>query len=104
MADPGSKVARMLQPESLKSEAYQPWSRGRGVDVWSMLCACITGDLEAIRKLMPRDQNFSDCEYEDLKPIRFAVRENHRAVVDFLLSEGANPAYEAGDSLITIAR
>src|SRR5213593_3002976 len=104
MPDAKSKVARMLQPESLKSEEYQPWSRGRGVDVWAMLCAAITGDLETIRNLVDRDPNLVECEYEYFKPLRFAVRENQRAIVDFLLEHGADPAYEAGDSLLAIAR
>src|SRR5262245_22152988 len=94
----------MIQPESLKSHEYQPWSSGRGVDVWAMLIACINGDLENIKQLVARDLNHLECEFEYLKPIRFAVRENQRAVVDFLLEKGADPAYEAGDSLLTIAR
>lgn len=94
----------MVQPESLKSDQYQPWSRGRGVDVWAMICASITGDLDTIKTLTARDPNLVECEYEYFKPLRFAVRENQRAVVDFLLARGADPAYEAGDSLVTIAR
>jgi ankyrin repeat protein len=93
----------MVQPEPLRSQEYQPWSRGRGVDVWAMICASITGDLERIRNLVARDPGLVDCEYEYFKPIRFAVRENQRPVVDFLLEKGADPAYEAGDSLVTIA-
>ncbi|MBI4472821.1 MAG: hypothetical protein HY646_09150 [Acidobacteria bacterium] len=104
MPGANSKIARMVQPESLKSPEYQPWSRGRGVDVWAMICAAITGDLETIKKLAARDPNLVECEYEYFKPLRFAVRENQRAVVDFLLEMGADPAYEAGDSLVTIAR
>ena len=104
MPDAKTKVARMLQPESLKSEAYQPWSRGRGVDVWAMLCAAITGDLETTRSLVARDASLVTCEYEYFTPLRFAVRENQRAVVNFLLEKGANPAQEIGDSLLTIAR
>lgn len=94
----------MVQPESLKSEEYQPWSRGRGVDVWAMICAAITGDLDTIKRLAAADPNLIDCEYEYFKPIRFAVRENQRAAVDFLLENGADPAYEAGESLLQIAR
>jgi ankyrin repeat protein len=104
MSNSNSKVARMLQPESLKSTAYQPWSRGRGVDVWAMLCASITGDLESIKRLVRADPNLVECEYEYFKPLRFSVRENQRATVDYLLENGADPAYEAGDSLVTIAR
>jgi len=99
-----TKIARMVQPESLKSEEFQPWSRGRGVDVWAMICAAITGDLDTIKTLVARDPRLVECEYEYFKPIRFAVRENQRAVVDFLIEKGADSAYEAGDSLLTIAR
>jgi len=97
-------IARMVQPESLKSEDYQPWSRGRGIDVWAMICASISGDIETIKTLVTRDLNLINCEYEYFTPIRFAVRENQRQVVDFLLERGVNPVYEAGDSLVTIAR
>src|SRR5438093_1359887 len=94
----------MIQPESLRSEEYQIWWRGRGVDVWAMLCAAMKGDLETIRSLVARDPGLVECEYEYFKPIRFAVRENHREVVEFLLDHGADSAYEAGDSLVEIAR
>ncbi len=97
------KIARMVQPESLKSEDYQPWSRGRGTDVWAMICASIAGDLETIKTLVARDPNLINCEYEYFTPIRFAVRENQREVIDFLLEKGVSPAYELGDSLVTIA-
>lgn len=97
-------IARMVQPESLKSEDYQPWSRGRGIDVWAMICASISGDIETIKTLVARDPNLINCEYEYFTPIRFAVRENQQHVVDFLLEKGVNPAYEAGDSLVTIAK
>src|SRR5436190_3218838 len=99
-----SKVSRMIQPESLKSEEYQPWSRGRGVDVWAMLCAAITGDLETIRNLVAQDPKLIECEYEYFKPLRFAVRENQKAIVDFLLASGANAGYESGSEFVTIAR
>src|SRR5262245_45054602 len=104
MPDPKCKVARMFQPASLRSETFQPWSRGRGVDVWAMLCAAIAGDLDSIKSLVALDSNLVECEYEYFTPLRFAVRENHRSVVEFLLEQGANPAYEAGDSLVTLAR
>ena len=97
-------ISRMLQPESLKSVEYQPWWRGRGIDVWAMICACISGDLETIKTLLARDPNLINCEYEYFTPIRFAVRENQREVFDFLLERGVNPAFETGDSLLTIAR
>jgi ankyrin repeat protein len=99
-----AKVAQMIQPESLRSEEYQPWSRGRGVDVWAMLCACISGDIETVKALLQRDPRLIDCEYEYFKPIHFAVRENHVLLVQFLLERGADSADEAGQSLVEIAR
>jgi ankyrin repeat protein len=104
MPSVSAKIAGMVRPESLKSEEFQPWSRGRGVDVWAMLCAAIDGDLKTIQELVAHDPNLVKCEFEYFQPIRFAVRENHRAVVDFLLENGADPANTAGESLITIAR
>jgi ankyrin repeat protein len=101
---PQEKVARMVPPESLRIEEYQHWSRGRGVDVWAMLCASIVGDLNAIKDLVARDPGLIDCEYEYYKPIRFAVREGHRHVVEYLIAHGADPMYEAGDSLPELAR
>lgn len=92
-----------MQPESLKSSDYQPWWRGRGVDVWAMLCASITGDVETIKSLVERDANLIECEYEYFRPLRFAVRENQKAVVEFLLENGADAALEIGESLVTLA-
>ncbi|MEP7110538.1 MAG: ankyrin repeat domain-containing protein [Ferruginibacter sp.] len=99
-----AKIARMVQPESLRGEEFQEWSRGRGEDVWMMFCAAIAGDLETIRELVAKDPNLINCEYQYLTPLRFAVRENRRAVADFLLEKGVNPVYMFGDSLLTIAR
>jgi len=98
-----AKIARMIQPESLKSAEYQPWSLGRGTDVWAMLYASIAGDLETIKKLVASDAGLVSCEYEYLTPLRFAVRENHEDIVHFLLQKsGKTPSF--GDSLVTIAR
>src|SRR5688572_25551087 len=97
-------ISRMHQPDSLKSEDYQPWWRGRGIDVWEMICASISGDIETIQTLVARDPNLINCEYEYFTPIRFAVRENQREVFDFLLERGVNPAFETGDSLVNIAK
>ena len=104
MSSGSAKVAQMVQPEALKSDEFQQWSRGRGVDVWKMLCTAITGDLETMRGLVERNPSLVECEYGYLTPLRFAVRENHRAVVDYLIDKGVSPAYEAGESLVTIAR
>ena len=72
--------------------------------MWAMLCASITGDLKAVRSLVAHDPKLIECEYEYFKPLRFAIRENQRAVVDFLLENGANPGYETGNEFVTIGR
>ena len=72
MPDPKSKVARMIQPESLKSEKYQPWSHGRGVDVRAMLCAAL------------------ETEWSST-PLGWAARKGKKEMVQWLLKKGANP-------------
>jgi ankyrin repeat protein len=94
----------MAPPASLRSEQYQPWSRGRGVDVWAMILASILGDLDAVRELVARDPGLVECEYEYFRPIHFAVRENHRELVEFLLEQSMGAAFEASDSLVAAAR
>ena len=95
----------MFQPDPLKSDEYLPWSRARGTDVWGMFCAARDGDLETIRALVAKDPNLTGCEFEYRKPLHFAVRENRRAIVEFLLKKGADATYELGDdSPLTIAR
>ena len=94
----------MFQPAELRSEAYLPWSGGRGADVWSMFVAALTGDLESIKALAQRDPGLLHCSYEYFTPIRFAVRENQRAVVEYLLAQGVNPLELIGESLTTLAR
>ncbi len=99
-----AKVRAMVQPKELRSEEYQVWWRGRGVDVWAMICACILGDVDTVKSLVARDAGLADCEYEYFRPVRFAVRENHLGLVEYLLEHGAGAADEAGDSLLGIAR
>lgn len=94
----------MFQPGELRSEEYLPWSQGRGVDVWAMMVASLTGDLAGMKELVGRDPGLLHCTYEYFTPIRLAVRENQREVVDYLLAEGANPIELIGESLTMLAR
>ncbi len=98
----------MTQPELLKSASFLPWSRAHGTDVWAMFRAAIDGDLATVKLLAETDPNLVECEFEYRKPLHFAVRENRREVVAFLLEKGANPAYTSGsswhESPLTIAR
>lgn len=88
--------AGMHEPEMLKTEAYLPWSRGRGVDVWAMFVAAMNGDLEQVRVLEARDPALLSCELEYLTPMHFAIRENRIEVVKYLLERGVRPVFSFG--------
>lgn len=80
----------MHQPASLKTNAYLPWSRGRGNDVWQVLKACCDGDLETLTTLLDREPTLVDCEVTYYRPLHFAVRENHFDIVKLLIDRGAH--------------
>src|SRR5215510_15242937 len=85
------KVQRLIRPEALKQKKPWMWSPGIGADVWEMFCACITGDLEAVKRLLDKDPSLARSHYEYRTPLSFAVRENHVEVAAFLLDHGADP-------------
>lgn len=93
----------MFQPESLKSEDYQPWSRGRGVDVWAMFLAAASGDIDAMKTLVAKNPQLLECEYDYRNPLYFAVRENQQNAVEFLLQKGANPVDGFHEPLLQMA-
>jgi ankyrin repeat protein len=96
----------MIKPDVLASELpYGAWSC-RGTDVWDAICAAVTGDVAALRRLLARDPNLYRAEYWYTQPIHFAVREGHLEAVRVLLDAGADPAALAldGEDLTTIAR
>ena len=80
-----------LQPAELKSDQKLTWSPGRGVDVWALMQACASGDLETARALIARDPSLARSHYDYRKPLYFAVRENRLDVVRFLLEHDRNP-------------
>ena len=82
---------RMLQPAELKSDQKLLWSPGRGTDLWTLIQACIAGDLEAVRALIAKDPSLARAHYDYRKPLYFAVRENRLDVVRFLLEHDHNP-------------
>lgn len=94
----------MTQPESLKTDEYLPWSRGRGNEVWAMLHAAATGDLATVQQLAAQNPALLDCEYEYRTPLHFAVRENQLAVVQFLLEHISDPTYGFPESPVEMAR
>jgi ankyrin repeat protein len=84
-------ATHMLQPAELKSDQKLLWSPGRGTDVWALIQACTSGDLEAVRALIAKDPSLARAHYDYRKPLYFAVRENHIEVVRFLLEYDHNP-------------
>lgn len=95
----------MIQPEALKTHERLKWSPGSGVEVWAMFCACIAGDLPAVKRLVDKAPSLVRSHYEYRTPIYFAVRENRTDVVAFLLERGADPlGLAVNDSLLEICR
>jgi ankyrin repeat protein len=82
---------RMLQPAELKSDQKLLWSPGRGTDVWALIQACTSGDLDGVRALIAKDPSLARSHYDYRKPLYFAVRENRIDVVRFLLEHDCNP-------------
>jgi RNA polymerase sigma factor (sigma-70 family) len=99
------KVRRMIQPEALKKREPLTWSPGMGTDVWEMFCACITGDIEAVRRLADKDPAIVRSHHAYRTPLYFAVRENQLGVATLLLERGADPlSLAVNDSLLDICR
>jgi ankyrin repeat protein len=99
------KIQRMIQPEELKKNKPLLWSTGNGADVWKMFCACITGDLKAVKRMLKKNPSLVRSNYAYRTPIYFAVRENQIKVAAFLLDHGADPlGLAVNDSLLDICR
>lgn len=81
----------MYQPQSLATDDYLPWSRGRGHDVWGMLRASADGDLATVQNLVAREPTLVNCEFHYYRPLHMAVRENRVDVARFLIDKGADP-------------
>ncbi|MFN0120137.1 MAG: ankyrin repeat domain-containing protein [Blastocatellia bacterium] len=95
----------MTQPDDLKKNTPWLWGTGTGTDVWKLFCACVSGDLKAVKRLLKKDPALARTQYAYRTPIYFAVRENQLAVARYLLDHGADPLRLAvNDSLLDICR
>ncbi len=95
----------MIQPDALKSDRPLKWSAGTGTDVWSLFCACIAGDLDAVKRLLANDPALARCHHHYRKPLYFAVRENRLEVAALLLECDPDPfGLAVNDSLLEITR
>ncbi len=96
----------MIRPDALRSERpYGPWGC-RGGDVWQVMVAAESGDVQALQGLLERDPNLYRAEYWYTQPLHFAVREGHLQAARVLLDAGADPGATrlGGDDLVTTAR
>jgi ankyrin repeat protein len=99
------KIQRMIQPDELKKNEPLIWSTGTGTDAWELFCACITGDLATVKRLVDKNPSIVRCHFAYRTPIYFAVRENQLEVAAFLLDHGADPfGLAVNDSLLDITR
>src|SRR5688572_21508756 len=97
------KTSSMNRPDELKKNEPLTWSPGRGVDVWELFCASISGDVKVVQRLLEADPALARCRYAYRTPLYFAVRENQRAVAELLLNSGADPlSLAVNDSLLDI--
>jgi ankyrin repeat protein len=93
----------MRQPNALKTDEYVPWSKGKGQQVWAMICAVVEGSLDKVENLVQMDRTLLTCEYEYFTPMHFAARENHKHIIEFLLNENVDTVYSPGEPLLTTA-
>jgi ankyrin repeat protein len=95
----------MIQPDELKRDEPMLWTPGTGAEVWEMFCACISGDIDTVKRLVNKDPSIVRCSYAYRTPLYFAVRENQLEIARFLLEQGADPlSLAVSDSLIDITR
>jgi ankyrin repeat protein len=95
----------MTQPDLLKKDEPLLWSTGKGIDAWKMFCAAATGDLQTIKELLAKDPSLVRSQFDYRNVMSFAVRENQPAVVEYLLSQNANPVNSGSDdTLLQIAK
>lgn len=103
------RVAKLLQPESMRTDQYQYGvEQVNGHDAWALFCACAAGDLARVRALLDRDPRLVNAQHWYQFPIHMALRQGHAEVVQLLLEAGADPGqsrftYNSWDKLLRIS-
>jgi ankyrin repeat protein len=98
-----AKLRRMSRPRELWRRGPVEWGPGLGAEVWELFCACIVGNVEAVRRLVRRDPSLLRAQHCYRGPLYFAVRENQVEVARFLLERAAWPSSGTDESLLEMA-
>jgi RNA polymerase sigma factor (sigma-70 family) len=96
-------VQRLIRPADLTGNRKLFWTSGIGSDLWDIFCACITGDLETVKRLIEKEPPIARAYYEYRTPIAFAVRHNQVELAAYLLDHGASLFGTSGE-LLDVAR
>lgn len=103
-------VQRLLldisKPRSLNTSRFLPFENGKGHEIWDMINASITGNLDRIRALVEASPSLVNCYYDYQTPLHMAVVYGHEDVATYLLEKGADVTVENylfHDSLLTSA-
>ncbi len=87
-----ARVARLTQPEAMKTTQYQYGVEPvDGGDAWELMKACAAGNIGDVRAYVERDAKLVNAQYWYQFPVNFAVREGHAEVTQYLLDNGADP-------------
>ncbi|MBT5535471.1 hypothetical protein HOK31_20555, partial [Candidatus Poribacteria bacterium] len=66
------RVARLVQPQSMKTPDYQNGvEKVDGNDAWDLMKACAEGDIEEVRRLLTKDARLVNAQQYYQFPIHF---------------------------------
>ncbi|MCY3540922.1 MAG: ankyrin repeat domain-containing protein [Gammaproteobacteria bacterium] len=75
----------LIRPFELEPEQPKWLNRWLPEDVWNLLVAARTGDVDSVRKLLKKDPSLVHANYWYTSPLRIAAREGNLRVVQELL-------------------
>lgn len=91
-------MKEITQPDMLKTDDFLPACGGKGNDVWSLMTACMNGEIQMVQGLLKEYPTLVNCSWAYFTPLHFAVREGHTEVVECLLEHGADASSITGVS------
>lgn len=95
-------VPDLVRPYEMRS-GQTDW-RGHWTtdDIWDILIASRSGNVQRVRELLAKDPTLVDADYWYTPPIQFAVREGHIDVVKALVEAGADTSHRSLDGRETL--